>query len=72
MKLQFEKNQQHQIEAIESISALFQEQEKVVDKPIPEELIAGEGIISFENFDKMHFDIVEGLPQYFEKSDPLE
>jgi len=47
MKLQFEKNQQHQIEAIESIVALFQEQEKVLDEAITKELIAGEEIIAF-------------------------
>ncbi len=47
MKLQFEKNQQHQIEAIESIVALFQEQEKVLDEPLTKELIAGEEIIAF-------------------------
>lgn len=47
MKLQFEKNQQHQIEAIESIVALFQEQEKVLDKPATEELVAEDGVFSF-------------------------
>jgi hypothetical protein len=47
MKLKFERNQQHQIEAIESIVALFQEQEKVLDEAKTKELIAGEEIIVF-------------------------
>lgn len=47
MKLQFEKNQQHQIEAIESIVALFREQEKVLEKPATEELVAKEENFSF-------------------------
>lgn len=47
MKLQFEKNQQHQIEAIESIVALFQEQEKVTEKVVPEEMNPGDGVLSF-------------------------
>jgi len=47
MKLQFENNQLHQIEAIESIVALFQEQEKILDEPVTKELIAGEGMMAF-------------------------
>ncbi len=47
MKLQFEKNQLHQIEAIESIVSLFQEQEKILDESITKELIVGEGMMAF-------------------------
>jgi type III restriction enzyme len=47
MKLQFEKNQQHQIEAIESIVALFQEQEKVTDKTFPEQISSSDEALLF-------------------------